>query len=255
MPDLLADLLPVVLSHIGTHTLNTVNAKDLHEFLGIRTECPLWIRRRIEAYGFLQGIDFAVFTFEDGPSRTIEWHLSLDMAKQVAMVERTDKGKEARQYFLACERAAFTGAPVAPALPSTDAQLETIRKTADLLSYLGGGTERDRLMLMDWTRNTALSAQGLLATSTCGATQGFSVAERVAALGYRLSRQQQAAFYGTLGKRIAQEWRDRTGEEPQKEPRYVDGATRLVSWYPDEASPWVDPMIQSFLAGLVSAHP
>lgn len=105
-------LIPVYQSTIGIQTIQTVNACDLHEFLAVKTRFDKWIERRIETYGFQEDRDFTTVNFDQGPVRTTEYHLSLDMAKELSMVERTAKGKEARQYFIECERQVLTSSPM-----------------------------------------------------------------------------------------------------------------------------------------------
>ena len=71
-----------------------------------------WIKNRIEQYDFVENQDFLVVTekkvtmTDAGEKATLikEYHITLDMAKELAMVERTEKGKQARQYFIECER-------------------------------------------------------------------------------------------------------------------------------------------------------
>jgi len=86
---------------IGTGTIGqqegiqTVNARELHKYLAVGTALKDWIARRIEEYGFLDGQDFCSFLSESGGGRRPkEYHLTLDMAKQLSMVERTEKGKK-----------------------------------------------------------------------------------------------------------------------------------------------------------------
>jgi hypothetical protein len=141
--------------------------------------------------------------------------------------------------------------PVAPVLPSPADQLALCQATYAFLEDLGCATDRDRLMIADFARNGLRTAQGLLAApGTSPTAHGFSVAERVAQLGYHLTRVQQAALYSPLGKRLAAEYRSRTGKDPQKELRYVDGASRPVSWCAAEDASWVDPLVQSFMVSL-----
>lgn len=84
----------------------TVNARDLHEFLEVKTKYSDWISRRISEYGFIQEIDFITILRNETSPPTKFCFLSLDMAKELSMVERNDKGKEARAYFIACEKKA-----------------------------------------------------------------------------------------------------------------------------------------------------
>jgi len=87
----------------------TVNARCLHGFLEVQTKFADWIARRIEDYGFKQDIDFTIFLNSEknpGGRPSKEYHLTIDMAKELSMVERNEKGKQARQYFIECERRA-----------------------------------------------------------------------------------------------------------------------------------------------------
>lgn len=95
-------------------SVQTVNARDLHDFLEVGKDFSTWIKDRIEQYGFDEGQDYAVFdspesgnqTGRGGDRRSKLYAISLSMAKELAMVERNDKGKQARQYFIECERRA-----------------------------------------------------------------------------------------------------------------------------------------------------
>ena len=89
----------------------TVSARDLHEFLEVGTEFRHWFPRMCE-YGFIEGVDFNPFKNdrvqnEGGRmvTRTVEdAQLTIDMAKEICMIQRNEKGKQARQYFLQLER-------------------------------------------------------------------------------------------------------------------------------------------------------
>ena len=101
------DLIPV---HNNPEGAPTVNARDLHAFLEVGRDFSNWIKDRIEKYEFEEGIEYVVIaeTGENplGGRPSIEYHLGLDMAKELSMVEKTDKGKQARKYFIQCERIA-----------------------------------------------------------------------------------------------------------------------------------------------------
>lgn len=89
-----------------------VNARDLHAFLGNKRDFSTWIKDRIKSYDFIEGVDFQSFTEiverEVGATTRIEYVLSVDMAKELSMLEGNDRGKQARQYFIACENMART---------------------------------------------------------------------------------------------------------------------------------------------------
>lgn len=94
--------------------VQTVNARELHAFLEVGKDFSTWIKDRIEQYGFSEGQDYAVFdspelgnqTGRGGDRRSKTYAISLNMAKELAMVERNEKGKQARAYFIECERRA-----------------------------------------------------------------------------------------------------------------------------------------------------
>ena len=85
-----------------------VSARELHKFLESRRDFPTWIKDRIEKYKFVENQDFEVFhNFGENPSggRPLkEYALTLDMAKELAMVEGNEKGRQARRYFIECEK-------------------------------------------------------------------------------------------------------------------------------------------------------
>ncbi|CAI2936065.1 phage antirepressor KilAC domain-containing protein [Aminobacter niigataensis] len=97
----------VSLGTVGGSTVQTVNARDLHAFLQVGTRFNDWIASRVEQYGFVEGSDFASFTENTVKGRpAIEYAITIDMAKELSMVERNEQGKRARQYFIECERRA-----------------------------------------------------------------------------------------------------------------------------------------------------
>lgn len=85
-----------------------VNARDLHEFLESRKDFSSWIKDRIERYDLTENEDYVVFTEfgenSKGGRPKKEYALTLDAAKELSMVEGNEKGKQARKYFIACEK-------------------------------------------------------------------------------------------------------------------------------------------------------
>lgn len=93
----------------GDETVQTVDARELHQFLEIGKDFSTWVKDRIGQYGFEEGRDFVAIAPQNGGAKRgghnrLEYHISLDMAKELSMVERNEKGKEARTYFIECER-------------------------------------------------------------------------------------------------------------------------------------------------------
>lgn len=101
------ELVPIGQQTIGGKVVQTVSARLLHEFLESGEEFAHWIKQRIEQFGFSENQDFVTYRENSQKGRPrIEYDLTLDMAKELSMVERNEKGKQARQYFIECERLA-----------------------------------------------------------------------------------------------------------------------------------------------------
>lgn len=87
-----------------------VSGRELHEFLEIGTKYKDWFPRMVE-YGFDEEIDFvrvaqkrATNNSRNPVTTVIDHVISIDMAKEISMIQRTEKGKAARQYFIKCEK-------------------------------------------------------------------------------------------------------------------------------------------------------
>lgn len=87
-----------------------VSGRELHEFLEIGTKYKDWFPRMVE-YGFDEEIDFvrvaqkrATNNSRNPVTTIIDHAISIDMAKEISMIQRTEKGKAARQYFIKCEK-------------------------------------------------------------------------------------------------------------------------------------------------------
>lgn len=82
----------------------TVSARELHDFLEVGADFRHWFPRMCE-YGFEEGKDFRTFLTESSGGRPAQdAEITIDMAKELCMLQRNDKGKQARQYFLQLER-------------------------------------------------------------------------------------------------------------------------------------------------------
>lgn len=87
-----------------------VSGRELHEFLEIKTPYTQWFERMKE-YGFQDNTDYVLVSQKcetNNPKNPFtiltDHHIRIDMAKEIAMIQRTEKGKQARQYFLELER-------------------------------------------------------------------------------------------------------------------------------------------------------
>lgn len=89
----------------------TVNARELHEFLEVGRDFSSWLRDRIQKYRFLNGIDYITVYRPPIPGSGnrgagFDYYLSLDMAKELSMVENNEHGRRARRYFIEVEKRA-----------------------------------------------------------------------------------------------------------------------------------------------------
>ena len=90
---------------------NTVSARELHEFLESKERFSKWFNRMLE-YGFKPQVDFNSYKkvqVQLEGNREIrrefsDYEITIDMAKEISMIQRTEKGKQARQYFIQCEK-------------------------------------------------------------------------------------------------------------------------------------------------------
>ena len=107
------DLLQISTSTIGAEQVNSVNAREIHEYLEVKTRFDKWIQRAIERYDFLENLDFLTIaqkrpTAQGNTTTSKEYIVSLDMAKELSMLENNPKGKETRKYFINFEKNAKT---------------------------------------------------------------------------------------------------------------------------------------------------
>jgi anti-repressor protein len=84
--------------------IETVNARDLYSNLEIKTKFSDWITRRIDDYGFIYDTDYTTILKNETSPPSREYHISVDMAKHLAMLERSKKGMEIRQWFIDREK-------------------------------------------------------------------------------------------------------------------------------------------------------
>ncbi|MBI0276745.1 antA/AntB antirepressor family protein [Hafnia alvei] len=112
-----ANLIPVSVGVINKVETTVVNARALHVALGVGRVFSSWFNDRVARYGFIQGVDFEQLT----PERVeitaagrpeIDYVISVNMAKELAMVERSMQGRSIRNYFIRCEEELHRIAPV-----------------------------------------------------------------------------------------------------------------------------------------------
>lgn len=119
-------LVPVFTGTLADRTTQLCDARTLHTFMQVKRDFTTWIKGRIRKFGFVANEDYLLTkSGEQLPSGTKyvhDYHLTLDMAKELAMVENNEQGRAARRYFIECERQALA----APATPYTVQPTDTL---------------------------------------------------------------------------------------------------------------------------------
>ena len=164
------ELIALNQSSINGEVQQTVNARELHAFLESRQDFSTWIKNRIEKYGFVENQDFIKLHKKMELSKTgqmgIDYHITLNMAKELAMVERNDKGKQARQYFIECERklrehqVKLAPKTYVEALRALADEVEAHNKTQELLAIAAPKSEYfDKLVERNLLSNFTITAK------------------------------------------------------------------------------------------------
>ena len=136
---------------INQQSITLVNARDLHAALDVKTKFATWILRRIEDFGFVKDEDFIIIDplpkngkplttglsgWLGGESK-IDYHLTLDMAKELAMVERSEIGRQVRRYFIQIESEHRDAIPAWATVQLSEAQAQL--QAAQTLALRGNG--------------------------------------------------------------------------------------------------------------------
>ena len=93
---------------IGNEEVNSVNARDLYSALKVESKFADWIKRRLNYIQAEEGTDYIVLKNENadikGAAAPIEYFITIDLAKEISMLEKNDIGKMIRKYFIECEK-------------------------------------------------------------------------------------------------------------------------------------------------------
>ena len=87
-----------------------VDARELHQFLGVKRDFSTWIKDRIKKYGFEENVDYTTApriggaVHKGGGHNKINYALTINMAKELSMVENNEQGRKARKYFIEAEQ-------------------------------------------------------------------------------------------------------------------------------------------------------
>lgn len=131
------ELIKIEKSNVGGDLIETVNARELHQFLEVGRDYTSWIKSRIEKYGFVENQDYVLTFTKTGERQNVvmtEYHISIGMAKELAMVENNDQGRKVRRYFIECEkRLKQVTNQSAPLLSEYEKDLKVIGVIAEVL--------------------------------------------------------------------------------------------------------------------------
>ena len=114
-----------------------VSARELHKFLEVETKFGDWILRMIP-YGFKENIDYSKMS-TDNQQYNFDFALTLEMAKNVSMIQRSESGMRARKYFIECEKRLNAPVQIAP-----KTRLELARENLALIEEI---ESKDALLL------------------------------------------------------------------------------------------------------------
>lgn len=131
-----SNLIAVFNGTIANQSVQLCNARDLHAFLESKSQYANWIKDRINEYGFIQDEDYLIITERTNGRPRKEYHITLDMGKELGMVERNEQGRQIRKYFIECERRATQPRQIALPAPEKKYTFEFTEYELQQLAWL-----------------------------------------------------------------------------------------------------------------------
>lgn len=158
------ELIKISETKIGEELIQTVSARDLHEYLDSKAVFGNWIKDQIDRADLTQAIDFTVInnfitdeTAFGGKRKIKDYYLTIDAGKNIAMMSGTVNGKEVRKYFIECEKIAKASSSPVFNIPTTFAEaLRLAADTQDELDKAKAKIEREK-PLVDFAVSVAKS--------------------------------------------------------------------------------------------------
>lgn len=167
------ELIKIEQKRIGEGEINSVDARELHAFLEVGKDFSSWIKNRINQYDFQENQDYIVLIPHSGEQHgghnRIDYIISINMAKELSMVERNEKGKEARRYFIECEKA----------LKSISAPKSDAEKLIEAFSILTAQVEHEKTLRIEAERTKAMIGDKKVATALVTASHAVRKANKL----------------------------------------------------------------------------
>jgi phage anti-repressor protein len=146
--------------------VNSIDARELHQLLESKQQFGNWISNRIEAYNFVENVDYApvnkiIKVTDQQLTNSIgerkDYLLSLDMAKELAMVEHSEQGKKVRRYFIECEKKLNNLSPMEMVITSAQAIIRIEKEQAELSSRIEAIEAKQQAITDDFSYFTVLA--------------------------------------------------------------------------------------------------
>ena len=157
------DLIKITINDKGQQL---VSARELHEFLEVKKDFTDWFKYRVAQYGFEENLDFTTILGKSTGGRpSKDFAIKIEMAKELSMVENSEKGKEARKYFIECEKIAKGETNANKYISEVDnakAEMGLVREIADILNL----NDSSKLQLLGNVLNNHNLPSNLLPTYT-----------------------------------------------------------------------------------------
>ena len=135
----MTNIIKITKNEIGNAELNSVNARDIHNYLQVNSKFADWIKRAISKYDFKENIDYVCFLKNEKAGNNAisrEYIVTMDMAKELAMLENNPKGRETRKYFINCEKELQKSSPYAALQEIATFQKRQLEQLQDIKDIL-----------------------------------------------------------------------------------------------------------------------
>ena len=135
----MTSIIKITKNEIGNAELNSVNARDIHNYLQVNSKFADWIKRAISKYDFKENIDYVCFLKNEKAGNNAisrEYIVTMDMAKELAMLENNPKGRETRKYFINCEKELQKSSPYAALQEIATFQKRQLEQLQDIKDIL-----------------------------------------------------------------------------------------------------------------------